>query len=273
MSEWFPAEATIEIAGRLTNIKAPSKVQLRGGLNHLCHESLTSFVRGAETVKEINYVVDVGANMGATALMFHTAFPNARVLALEPMPMNWDCLIHNTKDFPAIECLKMAAGRERGYIDLALPDKEQRPDIDSDLEGNSGLFSMFGNGPRRESVKANKLDDIVNGKVDLLKIDVEGAEAEVLAGATRIMDEDRPIMFIEIRQANMDMAGHTLDDFDQYFKWLKYKRLGDYLEDYIMCPFELDHRTWSQVVAKINTGGRVECESRQQQTLTTSSPY
>jgi FkbM family methyltransferase len=203
---------------------------------------------GAEKVKEINYIVDVGGNIGATALMFHAAFPNARILALEPMSMNWECLVYNTKDIPEITCRKTAVGSERGHISLSLPDDTQRPDIDSDLSGTSGLFSIFGKGTRTETSTVDLLDNIVTAKVDILKIDVEGAEAEVLIGAKRIMREDRPIVFIELRKANVAMGGHTHKDYNNYFASIGYREVGKYLGDHILVPNEIDHMPWNRAV-------------------------
>jgi FkbM family methyltransferase len=261
MNKWIPAEATIDVAGKLVNIKAPSKIQLRGGLNHLCHERLRGFLSGAQNIRDIKYIVDVGANIGATALALYNAFPKARILALEPVKLNWDCLVHNTKDIPTITARKIAAGRERGYVDLALPDRAQRPDIDSDLEGNSGLFSMFGKGTQSETVPIDTLDNIADSKVDILKIDVEGAEAEVLAGAKRIIMEDRPIIIIELRKTNITMGGHTTEEYEGYFNAIRYGKIGMYVGDHIFCPTELDHLPWNRSIPESPPAMGVECAS------------
>ena len=51
-------------------------------------------------------------------------------------------------------------------------------------------------------IDVNTLDSMVSGPVDLLKIDVEGMEMSVLAGAERLIRQSRPLIYIEIANAN-----------------------------------------------------------------------
>jgi FkbM family methyltransferase len=240
-----PAEATLEIAGKMVNLRCPSKLQLRGALTHVGSNWPYLFVRGASKTKPINYVVDVGANVGGTALMFHSAFPKASVLAIEPVSINYDCMLHNIKDFPQITPLRMAAYNKRCGLRLSMPNYNQRPDISTE-ELNSGLFSVYGRDcERSELVRANRLDNIVDRPVDLLKIDVEGSEIHVLEGAERIMKEDRPILIIELREENIEMAGHSAEEYRDYFRSIKYGSVGEYHCDMIFAPDELPFVQWA----------------------------
>ena len=54
--------------------------------------------------------------------------------------------------------------------------------------------------PTAMVVPVAPLDDLVDGPVDLIKIDVEGAEALVVSGANRIIDEQRPTVISEFSQ-------------------------------------------------------------------------
>ena len=237
-NEWLPAEATIDIDGKMVNIRCPSKIALFGALGHLCTETNHLFLRNVGKARPIDYVVDVGANVGATALLFQRAFPDARILAIEPASVNYDCLLHNIKDFSQIVPLKMAAFDKRAEIRLSMPTLAQRPDLMARF-GNAGLFSVYGEDTKHsEKVCADKLDDIVDGRVDFLKIDVEGAEALVLSGANRIMTEDRPVVVIEVRESNLSMSGHTIQEYRNHFSSLSYSVVGDYRGDVVLCPKE-----------------------------------
>lgn len=243
-NEWLPAEATIEIMGELHTIYAPSKVALFGMMGHNADSGNANFIRNSSTVKPINYIVDVGASVGGVSLMFHQAFPDAKILAIEPMAVNYECLVRNTKKFPEIHPLKMAAYSEQGTIRVAMPLQEQRPDCEPGF-GNSGLFSIYGQDKEHsEFVPADTLDNIVDGTVDLLKIDVEGAELIVLSGAKRILTEDRPIIIIEIRPSNLEMGGTTAEQHRDWFKEIGYKLVAKYLGDYVLCPQELSTDLW-----------------------------
>ena len=128
-NEWVEAEATIDIGDKMVNIKSPSKVALHGALGHLAPESNHLFMRLANKSKPIKYVVDVGANMGALTLLFNRAFPDARILAIEPVELNYKYLLHNTQDIPNITPLKMAASDKRSSIRMSMPTSDQRPDL------------------------------------------------------------------------------------------------------------------------------------------------
>jgi hypothetical protein len=138
----------------------------------------------------------------------------------------------------------MAVSDKRALIKISMPTSEQRPDIHRRF-ANSGLYSIFGeDSEHSEMVQADTLDNIVDGKVDFLKIDVEGAEALVFAGAARIMTEDRPVLVIELRGQNIEISGHTLQEFHAYFRGINYVIVGTYRGDTILCPAELKHFRW-----------------------------
>lgn len=61
------------------------------------------------------------------------------------------------------------------------------------------------------SVPVRRLDDLAVGPVDLLKIDVEGMEMAVLAGAETTIARDRPFLFIEILDASIPDFLHWID--------------------------------------------------------------
>ena len=54
------------------------------------------------------------------------------------------------------------------------------------------------------NVECRSVDDLLEGyEVDFIKIDVEGAEIEVLEGADQVMKRNRPVIMIEIRDSNL----------------------------------------------------------------------
>jgi FkbM family methyltransferase len=117
----------------------------------------------------VSVVVDCGAHIGLTALYFANRYPHARVIAVEPNPANFQLLERNTRADPRIvpvhACISNRSGTD--YIST---------------EGPSWGHSTGGAGV---AVEAITLDDIrerfnIDG-IDLLKLDVEGAERAVLA--------------------------------------------------------------------------------------------
>jgi len=238
--ENLKCEVTLDINGTTTHLMFPNKAHLSSIFYHLTRSYSHTAMRAMTRIKPINYIVDVGANIGATVLMFHQVFPEAHILALEPISSTFEYLSYNTRTFPHITALNMGAYIERCEIKFAMPSMKQRPMRGFKI-ANSGLFSIFGEDDSVSEVgKVDRLDDIVDGPVDLLKIDVEGAEGLVLDGAYRIITEDRPIIIIEMRHDNMSMAGRNVKYYKDYYMDMGYVAMGKYVGDVILCPKELN---------------------------------
>ena len=134
----------------------------------------------------VRTIVDAGANIGLTSLYFAQAFPECRILAIEPDPDNFEMLVHNVrrlKDrvdcvraafWPVDEPLQMNPEPFRGGREWARTVRR--------LEDPAG-----GGGAGRVPVVTPSGADarLGGGGVDLLKIDIEGAEAEFFADVER----------------------------------------------------------------------------------------
>ena len=68
-----------------------------------------------------------------------------------------------------------------------------------------------------------RLDDLVEGPVGFLKMDVEGAEGRVVAGATQLIERDRPIITTELKDEMLRrVSGTSVADYLGYFESLGY---------------------------------------------------
>lgn len=121
-------------------------------------------------------VFDVGANIGLFALLF--AQHGARVYAFEPSRRALALLRRNAALYPKITVVPHAVSAERGSVSF--------------LEKPMTNLSGFGEGG--ELVEAVTLDD-QEATPDLIKIDVEGFEHLVLAGAKRHLRAGVPVLF------------------------------------------------------------------------------
>ena len=85
------------------------------------------------------------------------------------------------------------------------------------FSGRGGLGATSLEPIRRAKSVVAPLDSMVSGRVDFLKIDVEGMEMSVLAGAAGLIGSWRPLIFIEIANRNtpafmawLDGAGYRV---------------------------------------------------------------
>jgi len=127
---------------------------------------------------EVRLIVDCGANIGLGSLFFASRYPNARVLAIEPHPDNFELLKFNTAHEPRIipvhACVVGKISGKR-YIT-----------IDQPAWGNT--INQTGDGVAVEQTTVEQLMQKTSyagnvDRIDLLKIDIEGTERELFAHA------------------------------------------------------------------------------------------
>ena len=140
--------------------------------------------------------IDVGANIGLYALKAaRLVGPSGRVVALEPGAVACDQLEANLalNDFRCVEVVRKAASDTDGHAVLHHVELGHDPQAFSLIENLSA-----GGG---ETVETIRLDTLAGQmgltRMDLIKIDVEGAESMVLAGARECLARFRPAVVFE----------------------------------------------------------------------------
>lgn len=141
--------------------------------------------------------IDLGAHIGLyTLLASKLVGSNGLVVALEPHPENFAFLLINLK---LNHCYNVIALNYAAYND----DKFVKLYVSS----VSGWHSLKVKEGYHITVQARRIDTILNElairKVDFMKIDVEGAEYEVLEGAINTLRKYKPRMVIEVRYSNL----------------------------------------------------------------------
>jgi len=167
-------------------------------------------------------LVDVGGCVGSYALAFFESVPNGTAQVFEPNPICRDYLLHNLAGYPTT-ISETAAYKEATELSLSYPK-------DFSKIGNS---SIYGDGQDVFKTQAVRLDDAVTGRVDVVKIDVEGAELDVLMGAERILSQDHPALFVELKTTHQKRAGRTILDVVNYLAAKGYKDHESYSSDFL----------------------------------------
>lgn len=141
---------------------------------------------------------DIGANLGYTAMLMARAVgPKGRVFAFEPEPRNLSRLARHVESNPEgrrVTVVAVAVGARSGQGRL----KIHRSTSMGKLVGAPGRDVPYAS---VVSVPLVTLDRFVargGPPPHIVKIDVEGAEAQVLAGMRRILERDRPLLLIEM---------------------------------------------------------------------------
>lgn len=127
-------------------------------------------------------VVDLGANVGFAAVYFGLRYPEARIICVEPDEDNFNALVSNTRGLgERVIGVKGAIWIDDGVINLQTADKDGLPlgawgaQVTSDESGASKPTAAYR--------LATLLERHAFEKVDILKIDIEGAELELFSDA------------------------------------------------------------------------------------------
>jgi FkbM family methyltransferase len=162
-------------------------------------------------------VIDIGANMGYyTLVAAQRVGKTGRVYAFEPEPNNYDILCKNIaiNGFrPIVTACQKALLDKQGEVNFTV--YEESP-------GGSSVFmsnSTFVNRPARKktiSVQTTTLDTFLadNLKVDIMKIDAEGAEPLIFKGMKNIIKNSPTLKIImEFAPTHIEAAGENPRDF------------------------------------------------------------
>ena len=141
--------------------------------------------------------VDCGANIGYFTMV--ACHMGAEVWSFEPNPRNISFLMRNLE----------LNGYSAQVYPYAVADREQIMVYNS-IEGNGQLEPYNGRmlGPGQDIVRTVTLDNVLQGvSVDVIKLDIEGAEWLALQGAKRII-QHRPVMFTEFSPSSIKSVSH-----------------------------------------------------------------
>ena len=121
-----------------------------------------------------NVIIDAGANVGLASIYFANKYPTAKIIAVELSPSNFQVLVNNTTHYKNIE--EINAGLWPKNETLKFKEEGFSPwgyKVNNKLDGDS------------ISIDSITIPDIIERysikKVDLLKIDIEGAEVELFS--------------------------------------------------------------------------------------------
>lgn len=148
-------------------------------------------------------VLDIGANIGIyTEFLAELVGTSGRVVAFEPEQRNLERLRVATRKYKQVEVVHAAVSDHSGTLTLYVAD-----DLNVD-------HRSYAPGETRRSVEvaAIALDDFVaeRDRVDVIKMDIQGAELSALRGARHLLASDRaPVILLEYWPYGLRGAGEN----------------------------------------------------------------
>ena len=206
----------------------------------------------ASCSRNCRVMLDVGAFSGLYSMIATTCSPDAVAYAFEPYPvaralLEANLTLNRQRLGDRITIVPLAAGEAPGTAQLFVPSTTTKL-----LESASSLNSqLYSDSIDQMEIQVVTLDDFLAerkiGPVDLMKIDVETYEPQVLRGAKRMLEKDRPIIFVEILpKADADAMEAIRAQFDyrdgvlveEGVRWFSRVQSHAGHNDHVLCPAE-----------------------------------
>lgn len=136
-------------------------------------------------------IIDAGANIGLASLYFHNRFPQATLYAMEPDHNNFSTLQHQVRDIPAVKTFHVALWREKEMLSLQ-------------SAGADAWGIQVEAGKKNADVQGIDLISFMTEQnisiIDLLKIDIEGAEVELFQAPFEYWLKRTRVLVIELHE-------------------------------------------------------------------------
>lgn len=212
-----------------------------------CEQSLVKFKKSfeydtlemyANLLNPDSIVLDIGANIGLFSILGSKYVTgNGVIYAIEPTTKTFEFLKKNLQinNIKNVEPFRKAFSNDKSFVSMVSPE--------SALKGNFGdsfnqIKSVTGSEFQLDIIETSLLDDFIKEqnitKIDLIKIDIEGAELLCFQGGINLLNSDnKPIIILECFEAHcksfghkvvdvlslLDKSGYNLYQFN-YFQWI-----------------------------------------------------
>lgn len=218
-----------EIAGRRLWLDLADMYVSRVCLTGAYEPSETDFVRA--NLREGDTFLDIGANIGwFTTLAAQIVGPSGIVHAFEPRDETRALLARSIADNATDDIVELhdaIVSDQPGQSRLTWMEGGNNP-------GGTRIMSAAepsGEGMTTQSARAIAIDDLgIDGRLSLIKMDIEGAEGLALKGARQTLARHRPVILTELYDPSLQfVSGMAIGDFGVLVKDLDYqvRRLVD----------------------------------------------
>lgn len=152
-------------------------------------------------------IIDAGANIGLSSIYFKNAYPEAKIFAIEPERSNCELFLKNVASYSDITLIQGSL-----LHDCQMETKIINLDADKYSFQVEKYFTTVGTG-KGEAIPSYSINQLVGkydiGKIDILKMDIEGSEKDVFSDNLEwIAITDN--IFVELHERLQDGCGAVL---------------------------------------------------------------
>lgn len=165
------------------------------------------------------FIIDGGANVGCASVFFAQRFPHAAIWAFEPEGSNYDILERNGKRFSNITTMKAAIWSSDTHVEIENPSDEKW--AFRVQQASMGATSR---------VQALSIPSILKlageDRVDILKLDIEGAERELFGRGSAQWIDRVGVIIIELHDWILPGCSEALLNATKGLSWMR-SRIGE----------------------------------------------
>jgi FkbM family methyltransferase len=155
-------------------------------------------------------IIDAGANVGFASIYFANRYPRATILAIEPERTNFECLVENTRPYSGVVPILAALWGHRETLSVDKGEKSWSCTVHPQTPTAS------------EVITGITVDELIGsydiGHIDIFKMDIEGAEIEVLNSNSAEWLDRTDILIVELhdrfRSGCSEALSAAIRDFD-----------------------------------------------------------
>jgi len=180
-------------------LPAGMDLYLLGAKSHDSEIRLAKYM--IRTIKEGQVVLDIGTHFGYYALLaHHLVGEEGRVIGIEASPSTFNIMTKNAQANPQLEVFNLAATSKEetiSFFEFPILYSEYNTIYPKQFEETTWLAE---NKPQQVAVNGIPMDNLLKESgttPDFIKIDVEGAEYDVLLGLRQVLQKNTPIIAME----------------------------------------------------------------------------
>ena len=173
------------------------------------------------SVKPGDVFLDLGANIGYFSLLVANISPSAKVISFEPVAG----LFQNLNDNIALNNIKNIS-----TINVAVGEINEEKELFISYRDNLGMSSFHqpeNFSGKTERVRVVTIDDWFETSglpgIDIIKLDIEGSELAALKGMNEVLQEQKPVLIVEINPGTLSMFNLKPSDINDHLKQLYFE--------------------------------------------------
>jgi FkbM family methyltransferase len=178
---------------QLNTLKQPITLRcIRADMQSFINTFIDAYLEKKPFLKDVNFVIDAGANIGYTAVLYATWWPNATIVSIEPDTENYELTVLNTKNYPNIKVIQAGLWYSNAMLTIEAGQEDGFVVREVKLENTNA----------QNLTKAISIDEIMQqhkiSQIDFLKMNIEGSEKEVFSNNYKNWLPHTKAMLIEL---------------------------------------------------------------------------